>query len=183
MKGFRLDIGLIFPLPLSSVGYLSYQAVGSILVNGGLNFASAWPMRHESWIPVFGGRSSVAFDTLVTALLLSSLTVVVGTWFVRRDVKQGVVRPLPRPRRDYPLLRWIPMSTVPRALLFAAVFSPWSVPLALGVLTWLGFDGMAFATFLPFKLTFAVVLGVLVTPLNAAVVLCTGASPGAIPRR
>jgi hypothetical protein len=42
---------------------------------------------------------------------------------------------------------------------------------------------MAFATFLPFKLTFAVVLGVLVTPLNAAVVLCTGASPGAIPRR
>lgn len=68
-----IDIGLILPLPLSARGYLIYQAAGSVLVNGALNFVSALPMRHANRIPVFGGSGSIAFDTCFTAALLSAL--------------------------------------------------------------------------------------------------------------
>jgi hypothetical protein len=167
----KLDIGLVFPLPLSTRNYLIYQVVGSLLVNGAINFASALPMRRTRWIPVFAGFGSVAVDTCLTAVLLSGLTVVIGRWFVDRDIQRGVVRPLGGVSQAPSLLRWIPGSTIRRALLFAVFFSVASVPLGLGSLVLLGFDGMTFAHFLPFKLLFAVTLGACVTPLSAAVVL------------
>ncbi len=74
-----MDIGLLFRLPLSTRGYLIYQALGSVLVNLVINFGFAWPMRHHSSIALFGWSGSVAFDVCSTAFLLSGLTVLSGS--------------------------------------------------------------------------------------------------------
>ena len=166
---FAMDIGLILPKPLSTRGYLIYQALGSVLVNAILNFASAWSMHRHPWIPLFGWSGSITFDTCSTAVLLSGLTVLSGSWFVRHDYRTGVVRPFNPPADS--CLRWLPLGTVPRALLFGVLFAALSVPIGLGILLLSGCQGMTFPRFLVFKLAFAVALGALVTPLNASLVL------------
>jgi hypothetical protein len=175
MNAGRMDIGLLLPLPLSTRGYLIYQALGSVLVNGILNFASAWPMHRHPWIPLFGWSGSITFDTCSTAVLLSGLTVLSGSWFVRRDHRSGVVRPIDPPANSR--LRWLPLGTVPRALLFGVLFAALTVPIGLGILLLRGCQGMTFPQFLAFKLVFAVALGALVTPLNAAAVLMSLPKP------
>jgi hypothetical protein len=168
----KIDLGRILPfLPLRAGSYLISQAIGSVLVNGAISFAFAWPMRHALAIPVFGGVGSASVDTCVTAVLLSALTVIIGSRVVKQDERIGVVRPLPRSHREYALLRRLPARTAPRALLFAAIFSAAGIPLGLASLALYGAGSMSFVQFATFKVLFACVLGVVVTPLNAAVAL------------
>ena len=168
-SGFRLDIGLICRLPLSTRGYLLYQAVGSLFVNAVINSYFAWQKHGSNAIPVFGWHASVLLDTCLTALLLSGLTVISGSWFVRRDRERGVVNAIETPPDR--LRAWARLATLARALLFAIGFTLLSVPPALGLLVALGAHDLTFARFFAFKLGFALLLGALVTPLNAALVL------------
>jgi hypothetical protein len=165
----KREAGLL--LPLSTGGYLSVQAFGSVFVNGGINFAFAWPMRRALAVPVFGGVGSAFLDTCATTVLLSAFTVIFGSLFVKRDVRIGIVRPLPRSHRDYPLLRRFSPRAAPRALVFAAMFGALGIPIGLALLARYHGGSMTFVQFATFKVLFASLLGIVVTPLNAAVVL------------
>jgi hypothetical protein len=167
----KLDLARIPGLPLRAGSYLIWQTFGSVLVNGAISFAFAWPMRHAPVIPAFGGVGSASLDTCLTAVLLSAFTVIIGTRVVKQDERIGVVRPQPRSHREYALLRRLPVRTGPRALLFAAIFSATGIPLGLAALALLGVGSMTFVQFATFKVLYACVLGVVVTPLNAALAL------------
>jgi hypothetical protein len=146
--------------------YLAYQAVGSVFVNGAIGVGFAWPLRHEARIDAWG-YPSVAADTLISGFLLSVLTIVIGSLFVRLDMRLGRVEPLvqAKPWASAPVGVW------KRAAIFGPIFAIPSVLIALVVLGAMGQPHLTFRAFLQFKIVFAAVLGMLVTPFNAHAVL------------
>lgn len=160
--------GKVFPL--SFQGYLAYQIVGSVFVNALVNAAFAWPMRGQDGIMTFGGWGSVACDTCVSGVLLSGLTVAFGSFFVRKDLRDGKVRPAPDCLARFPSVAQALRSTTRRAFAFAAVFAPPGVAVACLLLVLLP-PSLSFKEFLAFKLSFACLLGAVVTPLNVLWVL------------
>ena len=146
--------------------YLAYQAIGSVFVNSAIGLGFAWPLRHEPHIDVWG-YPSVASDTLISGFLLSVLTIVVGSLFVRLDMRLGRVKPLvqTKPWASAPVGVW------KRAAIFGPIFAIPSVLIALAVLGAMGQPRLTFDAFLQFKLVFAAVLGMVVTPFNAQAVL------------
>ena len=146
--------------------YLAYQAIGSVFVNSAIGVAFAWPRRHEEQIDVWG-YPGVATDTLISGFLLSVLTIVVGSLFVRLDVRLGRVEPLvqTKPWASAPVDVW------KRAAIFGPIFAIPSVLIALAVLGAIGQPHLTFVAFLQFKIVFAALLGMLVTPFNAQAVL------------
>jgi hypothetical protein len=157
---------------MSTKQYLAYQAFGSVFVNGAIGLAFAWPLRHEAHIDAWG-YPSVASDTLISGFLLSVLTIVVGSMFVRLDVKLGRVEPLvqTKPWASAPVGVW------KRAAVFGPIFAIPSVLIALTVLGVMGQPHLTFPAFLQFKIVFAALLGMVVTPFNAQAVLAGHGSP------
>jgi hypothetical protein len=146
--------------------YLSYQAFGSIFVNSAIGLAFAWPLRHEAHIDTWG-YPSVASDTLIGGFLLSVLTIVVGSLFVRLDMRLGRVKPLVRTK---PWAR-APVGVWKRAAIFGPIFAIPSVLVALAILVAIGRPHLTFGGFLQFKIAFTALLGMVVTPFNAHAVL------------
>jgi hypothetical protein len=146
--------------------YLAYQALGSVFVNSAIGLAFAWPLRHEAHIDTWG-FPSVAADTLISGFLLSVLTIVIGSLFVRLDMRLGRVAPLvqTKPWASAPVNVW------KRAAIFGPVFAIPSVLLALAVLGAMDQPHLTFGAFLQFKIAFTALLGMLVTPFNAQAVL------------
>ena len=146
--------------------YLAYQAFGSVFVNSAIGLAFVWPLRHEAHIDVWG-YPSVAADTLISGFLLSVLTILVGSLFVRLDLRLGRVEPLvqTKPWASAPVGVW------KRAAVFGPLFAIPSVLIALAVLGAMGQPHLSFLAFLQFKIVFTAVLGMLVTPFNAQAVL------------
>jgi hypothetical protein len=146
--------------------YLAYQAFGSVFVNSVIGLGFAWPLRHEAHIDAWG-YPSVALDTMISGFLLSVLTIVLGSLFVRLDMRLGRVEPLvqTKPWASAPIDVW------KRAAIFGPVFAIPSVLIALAVLGAMGQSRLTFAAFLQFKITFTALLGMVVTPFNAQAVL------------
>ncbi|MBX7114415.1 MAG: hypothetical protein K1X64_08805 [Myxococcaceae bacterium] len=150
--------------------YLLYQALGSVVVNGALTAASLWPKRATLYVPFFGS-SGIAADTLLTTFLISSLTVVFGTLFIRRDDKAGRFDALAWTPRNHPLLNLFPYAVLGRAVMFGTLFTLAFAPATLGVFELAQVDGLVFRDFAVFKLLYAVAVGMVVTPVNALWVL------------
>ena len=148
--------------------YLAYQSFGSIFVNGAIAVGSAWSKRHEAEISVWS-YPGVASDTLISGCLLSVLTILIGSLFVRIDVRLGRVTPLAgsRPWASAPFNVW------KRAAIFGPLFAIPSVLLALSVLRIAAPAELSFTAFLSFKVGFSALLGMLVTPFNAQAVLAS----------
>jgi hypothetical protein len=146
--------------------YLAYQAFGSVFVNTAIGVAFAWPLRHEPHIDAWG-YPSVAADTLISGFLLSVLTIVVGSLFVRLDMRLGRVEPLvqTKPWASAPVGVW------KRAVIFGPIFAIPSVLIALAVLGAMDQRHFTFGAFLQFKIVFTALLGMVVTPFNAQAVL------------
>ena len=146
--------------------YLAYQAFGSVFVNSAIGLGFAWPLRHEAYIDTWG-YSSVASDTLISGFLLSVLTIIVGSLFVRLDIRLGRVEPLvqTKPWASAPIGVW------KRAAIFGPIFAIPSVLLALAILGGMDRLRLTFTAFLQFKIIFAALLGMVVTPFNAHAVL------------
>ncbi len=160
----------LFTFKMTPKQYLLYQAFGSIAVNGGLTAASMWPKRATLYVPFFGS-SGIAADTLITTFLISSLTVVFGTLFIRRDYKTGRFDALAWTPRNHPLLNLFPYAVLGRAVMFGTLFTLAFAPATLGVFELAEIDGLVFRDFVIFKLLYAVIVGMIVTPLNALWVL------------
>ena len=146
--------------------YLVYQALGSVIVNGAIGLGFAWPLRHEAHIAAWG-YPSVASDTLISGLLLSILTILIGSLFVRLDMRLGRVEPLVQTKR------WAraPSGVWKRAVVFGPIFAVPSVLIALAVLRAMGQPHLTFGAFVQFKIVFTALLGMVVTPFNAQAVL------------
>jgi hypothetical protein len=146
--------------------YLAYQAFGSVFVNGAIGLGFAWPRRHEAHIDTWG-YPSVASDTLISGLLLSVLTILVGSLFVRLDIRLGRVEPLVQTKS------WAsaPLGVWKRAAIFGPIFAIPSVLIALAILGLMGHPHLTFGDFLQFKIIFTALLGMVVTPFNAQAVL------------
>jgi hypothetical protein len=164
----RLPTFLTFRMTFAQ--YLAFQSVGSTFVNGALTALSALPARSREVIP-FGGADGIVRDTYLTSLLLSGLTVIVGSLFVALDVKTRRVEPHALAPRRHGWFRWLAHHLIARALVSAAFFTVLCAPPTLFVLARAGFETMSFHDFLVFKVAYAVVLGAIVTPINAAAVL------------
>jgi hypothetical protein len=146
--------------------YLVYQAFGSVFVNSAIGLGFAWPRRHEAHIATWG-YSSVASDTLLSGFLLSVLTIVVGSLFVRLDIRLGRVAPLVQTKP------WMaaPLGVWKRAAIFGPIFAIPAVLMALAILGAMDHPHLTFAAFLQFKVVFTALLGMVVTPFNAQAVL------------
>jgi hypothetical protein len=164
----RLPAFLTFRMTFGQ--YLVFQAVGSTVVNGILNALGTFPARQRAWLPLWGA-DGIARDTYLTSLLLSGLTVLVGSLFVALDVHTGRVAPHVMAPSRHRWFHWLAAHVVARALLSAAVFTALFAPPTLFALAKLGIEAMSFHDFFVFKVTYAVLLGAIVTPINAAAVL------------
>lgn len=150
--------------------YLLYQTLGSIAVNGGFTAWNLWSKRELDFIS-FSGRSGVALDTALTTFVVASLTVVFGTVAIRRDYRVGRFPQLSWTPRNHPVLNLFPYSTLLRAAMFGGLFTVLLSPLVWGAFELTETDGLTFWKYSVFKLTYVVVLGMVVTPLNALWVL------------
>ncbi len=150
--------------------YFVYQTFGSIFVNGVLNAGSMWFKRRQAVVP-FWGWSGIAFDTLLTTFTLSALTVVFGTFAIHHDFKAGRFEMLTWTPRNHRVLKLFSYSTPLRATVFGPLFTLVLVPPTLGALMLAGVHELRFWPFFAFKVLYAVILGMAVTPLNALWVL------------
>jgi ABC-type uncharacterized transport system permease subunit len=164
----RLPAFLTFRMTFGQ--YLVFQSVGSTFVNGALTALSALPARNRDLVP-FGGPDGIARDTYLASLLLSGLTVIIGSLFVGLDVRTGRVAPYILAPLRHGWFRWLAHHLVPRSLVSAVFFTVLCAPPTLFVLARAGVDAMSFHDFLVFKVVYAMLLGMLVTPFNAAAVL------------
>lgn len=152
--------------------YLLFQALGSIAVNFFINAGFAWLNRHMEAVPLWG-RPGIAFDTLLTTFLLSALTVLFGTVFISRDYRHGRFSLLPWTRKTHWILRAAPYALLSRAVLFGVVFTVACVPPTLAIFALAHVDALSYPAFFAFKVIYAIVLGLVVTPLNALWVVTT----------
>ena len=135
------------------------ECLGAALVNFVINFALARLAYHaRPSLPLFGA-TSIAADTLATALVLPLLTALIVTPLVRLGVARGKLPPLAPPPAG-----WRPRSMGARGLLLAAaslvlVAAPFVLALALAGATRLPLGAFAWL-----KGGFAALLAALVTP-------------------
>lgn len=160
----------LFRLPLSPRVYLAYQALGSVWVNAAINYGLIWPARDQPSFAVFGWWGSVAFDTCLTSVLLTFFTVLSGSFFVRLDLKRKFASRSRWSSAAPPWFQSLAASIALRALAFTLVFGPLGALVGLAVLTAYP-STTGFHEFAVFKVTFACLLGFVVTPLNAACVI------------
>lgn len=149
------------------------EVIGSSIVNFAINGALAWlTYRSLPSVPLFG-RTSMAADTAVTALVLPLLTALIGTPLVRLGVARGK---LPRPDAPPPsrapsrslsrsLSRWRPRSSVARGLVLGVASLLWVAAPCILVFALVGPASLPTARFIWVKASFAAALGALVTPL------------------
>ena len=140
------------------------EVIGSSIVNFAINAALAWlTYRSLPSVPLYG-RTSMAADTVVTALVLPLLTALIATPLVRLGVARGK---LPRP--DAPLAplapRWRPRSSVARGLLLGVASVLLVAAPCVLVFALVGPASLPAARFIWVKASFAAALGALVTPL------------------
>ena len=138
------------------------ECIGAAIVNFAINFALArLAYRALPSLPLYG-RTSIAADTIATAIVLPLLTALLVTPLVRLGVARGKLPPLERPPGA-----WRPRSLVARGVVLAAaslllVAAPFVLALAL-----VGPTRLPTASFVWLKGGFAAALAALVTPVAA----------------
>jgi hypothetical protein len=157
-------------LKMTAKQYFVYQSLGSILVNGVLTAGFAWLKRSMQVVPLWG-RSGIARDTLVTTFMLSASTVLFGTFSIHRDYKAGRFPMMTWTPKNHRVLRLFSHTTILRAMAFGPLFTAVLVPPTLGVFVLAHVHELRFWPFVAFKILYAVILGMAVTPLNALWVL------------
>ena len=149
-----------------------YLLVGQALIPAMINIVvcgviALTDYRNLDSLPVWGFPQSIAMDLIGTSFLLPSITCMIATILIRRDVRRLAVEPID-PDTEIPVwLRWLPRSLLLRSVLCGMVGGVFvGIPVATILLT-LPMNGLSLPAFLAAKLTFVAVYGALVTPLIA----------------
>jgi hypothetical protein len=150
------------------------NGVGAALLNAGINGAIAWAVFHRMAVVPLWGTVGIATDTVATSIILPVLTCVIVTFLTNWHVRAGRLTPLASFGRSFAGsfagLR-LPEGVWARAGSLALASLVLLVPVTLMTFVGLGVDRLPFDRFLVFKVGFAVVDGILVTPLCARAAL------------
>ncbi|HVR01430.1 MAG TPA: hypothetical protein VMT47_04815 [Polyangia bacterium] len=153
------------------------NGLGAALLNAGINGAIAWAVFHRMAVVPLWGAVGIATDTVATSVILPVLTCVIVTFLTNWHVRAGRLTPLPSAATvvgsfagSFAGLR-LPEGTWARAGSLALASLVVLVPAMLMTFVGLGVDRLPFDRFLVFKVGFAVVDGILVTPLCARAAL------------
>jgi hypothetical protein len=139
------------------------EIVGSTIVNFFVNGGIAWFLFHAVASVPLWGKSSIAVDTLATALVLPVVTALIARLIVRQQVMAGKLAPIPPAELGSSF--WLRRSSAGRgALLGAAAVVLGGVPVVL-VFALAGPTQLATTSFIVFKASFAAAVGAVVTPL------------------
>lgn len=146
------------------------NGVGAALLNAGINGAIAWAVFHRMAVVPLWGAVGIATDTVATSIILPVLTCVIVTLLTNWHVRAGRLPPLTSFVGSFAALR-LPEGVWARAGSLALASLVLLVPVTLMTFVGLGVDRLPFDRFLVFKVGFAVVDGILVTPLCARAAL------------
>jgi hypothetical protein len=155
------------------------NGVGAAFLNFGINAAIAWAMFHgQDAVPLWG-QVGIASDTIATSLILPFLTFVIVSRLTRWHLRAGRLKALAPARHEGEnrFTRTISGPALAQAGIFALGSLVALVPITLLVLVRLGIDSLPFRDFVFFKAGFAVVNGILVTPVIAFLALGRAAPP------
>jgi hypothetical protein len=133
----------------------------NFFINGGIAW---WLNQHLDFMPLWG-KTSIAVDTLATALLLPLITCVIVTPIIASKVNKGSLTPL-----ELPLVNDAKLparSSFLRGLLAGAIgVFCFAIPV-LALWNFFGPQQLELHDFIWFKAGFAAVLGTLITALIA----------------
>jgi hypothetical protein len=140
-------------------------------VNVGVNLAIAWlGTRGVDSVPLWSTpllRPSTVTDTLGTTFMLPFVTAITTGVALRSEIRRGRVLPLPLDCEARRLTRGLPRGRIRRALWIATGTVVVVGPVILLGLAAARFDDVSVHAFLLYKVAYAVVLGLLVTPVIA----------------
>jgi hypothetical protein len=139
------------------------------IVNAVINALAGWlTFRDKPYVSVWGSQETVFADLLGTSFFLPLITSLVASAIVSRAVAGQTIQPLSE--SELPLcLRWFRKSVAIRSVLFGAAGLLLAVlPVGLLCLAF-GQDHLSVAVYVVVKVTYAVILGMIVTPLIVAV--------------
>jgi hypothetical protein len=145
--------------------YLLDAAVWSAGINLVLNLLAGWLFYMKMPAIPLQGERSVNSDTAVMTFLIVFCSLLLAVPGIKKLIRSGQllripgVRPWPRP------LAWLLSSGLALALLLALASVFAFVPLAVGLLTWLGSDPLPLGSFLVFKSAYAALLAGTLIPL------------------
>ena len=159
------------------VNAICVTALINVVVNAGIAWLSVGGRSQiPLWAPPLLGGPSTTTDTVATLFLLPFITCVVATAAVRHDLRRGSLQPLQR--SALPLLARLPAGSVRRGAMLGVMSVAAFAPPAIVVLVAVHADDLSVSDFVIFKTLFAVVLGLLVTPLIAFAALSDSAARG-----
>ena len=154
------------------------------MINLAVNASIAWlSTRGQSRVPLWsapvaGGPSTIG-DTLATTFLLPFTTCIRLTAAIRRDIRRGILRQANLEQR--PGRTALPNSVLHRALILGAVSLAAIGPIAAAMLAGLGLGPLRDGEFLLYKTSFAVALGLAVTPVIAVLTVKHETRGSAVP--
>jgi len=168
-------------LPAANRSWLLVNAlVATAAINAIVNAALAWiAVAGQDTVPLWGAplvETSVFWNVVGTLFLLPSITCVLTTTAIRRDVRRGSLASLDRLHRPaaLPVARWR-RGVVLGAFVTAVLGPPLIFALAVS-----GFPDLGTAQFVACQTAFAVTLGAIVTP-PIALLAMADPHPGALP--
>jgi hypothetical protein len=148
------------------------QGIGAALFNLVLNGIIAWlSVRSLERVPLWGGDTSIAVDTIATTFLLPFITCLVVTRLARGMVEKGKLPPVAWRRARHPALGRLPARPVTRALVLGVAGLVGFAPVVVWVFAALEIRELGPWSFVAFKALFAAVLAAIFTPLIAAMAL------------
>ncbi len=164
------------PAPALDAAHRRYllieQGVGAAVFNLVLNGVIAWlSVRSLERVPLWGGDTSIAVDTIATTFLLPFITCLVVTRLARGMVEKGKLPPVAWRRAEHPLLGRLPGRPVTRGLVLGVAGLVAFAPVVVWAFAALEVRDLGPWSFVVFKALFAAVLSCVFTPLIAVMAL------------
>jgi hypothetical protein len=159
-------------IPAANRRWILVNALGvTAVINVAVNLTIAWlGTRGARAVPLWSTslvRPSTVTDTVGTTFMLPFVTALTCGAAVTREIRLGRIRPLPDQCRVRDLFDRLPRGRLPGALGVALVTLVTVGPVSLFTLVLMRLGTLSVASFLMFKVVYAVSLGLLVTPVIA----------------
>lgn len=162
-------------MPAANRSWLLVNALAATAaINAIVNAAIAWvAVGGQDTVLLWGAplvETSVIWNVIGTLFLLPSITCVLTTTVIRRDVRRGSLTPLDR--LDWPAA--LPAARWRRGVVIGALVTAVLGPPLVFALVVSGFPDLSVDQFVACQTVFAVALGAIVTP---PIALCAMADP------
>lgn len=151
--------------------YLRTQVIASIPINAALGALFVWIVFGGQQGIALWGASGLAADLVPTTFMITLMTAIGLTLATRAALRSGKLRPAAGRRA--------PRNPVLRGLVFALAATVLLVPLSVLILWTVWAGDWSYDTVLWFKIAYAIVLGLLVTPVIVRAALADGAQGSA----